>query len=162
MTNSTDKFEDSLRKLKVLQSQGRVAPNKPCLLLAVFDQFETTDKIENKFHYESRLLTCFDRYFQVCGQDRDRRSVSHPYIRLVRDGFWHLRYKNGDLSSEIEKLADKGPNVTESVEYASLQRDYFECLKICETRNRLRHVLIDRWLPEHRLAFGMRYEKLKN
>ena len=155
MTNSTEKFEDSLRKLGVKTTNGKKAPNKPCLLLAVFDQFERTDKIENKFRYESRLLTCFDRYYQVCGQVRKRRSVSHPYIRLVRDGFWHLHNKNGDeweslKGLEIETLADKGPKITESVEYASLKSDYFECLKIQKIRNRLRHVLIDRWLPEHK------------
>ena len=151
--SSLRKFEDCFKKLNVFQRGKEIAPHKPCLLLAVIDQIETADHVENCFRYEERLLANYDRYFDLYGWHVAESNAYYPFLNLISDRFWTLYDHNNEVldytPKDANRLSKKGlPKIMATVNFATLDNELFELLKDHAVRTRLREILVQNWFQD--------------
>lgn len=76
-----------LARLRVGQSRGHPAPNKPCLLLAIICEIQTGHIASNQIAVDERLLA---RYHDIYEALTGERHKANPWLPL-----WHLRSDKG-------------------------------------------------------------------
>ncbi len=157
--SSLSKFEDAFKKLKVNSSKGGAPYTyRPCLLLAVIDQFETKNRIENRFRYEEELPASHNGYLQLSGRPYIESNAYQPFLYLNSAPFWNLHDHEGNVlnytPTDVDQLKKQGfKKMQNIVSHVTLDNELFELLKCPVARTQLREVLIQRWFPDKVVEF---------
>jgi putative restriction endonuclease len=126
--------------------KGGNAPHKPILLLSIIDLIDQGIINENQIYVSDNLLKTFEKYWNVLASDPWKKGLYYPFIRLKRDGFWHITPKSGFKGSE-PKTPEK---LKEAVEYASLDSELFNLLQEPHYRAELIDTLIAAWFSSNK------------
>ena len=127
------------------QKRGK-APHKPILLLSIIDLIAQGIINENQIYVSDNLLKTFEKYWNVLASDLWEKGLYYPFIRLKKDGFWHITPKSGFKGSE-PKTPKK---LKEAVEYASLDSELFNLLQEPHYRAELIDTLVAAWFSSNR------------
>ena len=130
--------------------KGGNAPHKPILLLSIIDLIDQGIINENQIYVSDNLLKTFEKYWNVLASGPWKMGLYYPFIRLKRDGFWHITPKSGFKGSE-PKTPEK---LKEAVEYASLDSELFNLLQEPHYRAELIDTLVAAWFSSNRANRG--------
>lgn len=86
-----DETLNCLTTLRVGHSRGRLAPNKPCLLLAIICEIQSGHITSPKITIDDRLIA---RYFDLYEATTGLRQSANPQLPL-----WHLKSDKGSSSA---------------------------------------------------------------
>lgn len=119
------------------------------MLLAVIDLAEAGGLVENAIFYRPALLERFTEYFEAVRKERQHPNAYMPFFHLRSDGFWTLH----PLAEKAQALASmstavKHTDITQNVEYASLEDDLHELIQSNAARQELRAALITHWFGD--------------
>lgn len=120
------------------------APHKPLLLLSVLELFEQDEVGANLIGLDPSLGEIFARYWEkVLTFDR-RGNLTLPFFHLRSEGFWHLLPARGkeealNAAAQIRSLS----RLRETVVGARLDEALYRLLRVRESRDLLRAVLVD-------------------
>jgi putative restriction endonuclease len=136
------------RRLNVHRSGDHSSPHKPALLLAVIDAVEAQQTPVNEFEFNELLRERFLGYFKIVRTDRDHANPHYPFFHLRSEGFWHHRARPG-RESALNSLreASKPSDVTENIQFVTLDSELFEAIETREGRRELRATLIHEYFP---------------
>lgn len=145
-------YQEKLGRLKVNAPSGRVSPHKICMLLAVFDLARGGGLIENKISFAPPLLERYSRFFSAVRAACDHPNPYFPFFHLagkLRGGdasFWHLHPLPG-RSTVLESMSTVGSvrNITDNIEFVSLDPELFDLLQSSENIDTLGEVLSRQW-----------------
>lgn len=116
------------------------------MLLAVIDLAEAGELIENAIFYRPELLERFSEYFDAVRTERQHPNAYMPFFHLRSDGFWTLHPLAGQESALASmSTAVKHSDITQNVDYASLENDLHGLLQSEAARQELRATLIAHW-----------------
>ncbi|WP_185859002.1 HNH endonuclease [Vreelandella nanhaiensis] len=82
---------DCLKKLRVGHRQGQPAPNKPCLLIAIICDIQSSYISSPVVEINDRLIA---RYYDIYEVATNQRSSANPHLPL-----WHLKSDKGPSSA---------------------------------------------------------------
>jgi putative restriction endonuclease len=128
------------------------APHKPLLLLSVLDLFEQGEAESNLIEITPDLGEMFVRYWERTLSFDRRGNLALPFFHLRSEGFWHLLPRQGkeealNFTSQIRSLSQ----LRENVVGARLDEALYDLLRVRESRDLLRSVLIETYFaPEVR------------
>jgi len=120
------------------------APYKPFLLLSVIDLFAQGGIATNLIELTTDLADLFDLYCRQVMPPDWRCNIAMPFFHLSREGFWHLVPLPGK-----EPIVASGRRLqsisllTDTIRGARLDDDLYTLMRIEESRNILRAVLIE-------------------
>ena len=125
-----------------------VAPHKPILLLAVAECFERGKILENRINLSPELNRIFLKYWSYLGSEDHHPDISRPYFHMKSGKFWHLMMNPGFEHVLAAKIKLRTfCEVKIAVDYAYLDEDLFDLLKIDKYRESLLAVLVGTWFP---------------
>ena len=143
-----DDYSARFRNLHVnWRGKGVASPHKPCMLLAVLELAERGALNRNEIPYEATLES-FAAYFEAIRRDGDHCLAYLPFLRLQRDGFWHLHARPGRTVHDAPRSHSA---ISESFDHAALDSDLHGFFLDPGARRELRAALLD-WFPERREA----------
>lgn len=127
---------ECIGRLKVNTAHGRASPHKICMLLAVFDMARGGALATNRIEYAPPLLERYALYFEAVKANGDHPNPYFPFFYLtgkLRGGmlsFWHLHPKPG-RETVLANMhgARSARDITENIEYASLDPDLYALLQ---------------------------------
>ncbi|MBT2771868.1 HNH endonuclease [Halomonas sp. ISL-60] len=120
-----DETLSCLAKLRVGHSRGRLAPNKPCLLLAIICEVQSGHITTPTIAIDDRLISrYFDLYEAITGQ----RQPANPQLPL-----WHLKSdqgRSGPLWQPLfaANIATLAPRLGQPKSIAALRELFTEAL----------------------------------
>ena len=128
------------------------APYKPILLMAIMDLVAQQIIDRNMIQLNADLMDAFDLYWvRVVGGDRASNPVM-PFNYLRSEGFWHLVEVDG-AEPELRHV-DRNEifrRIKSQTLLAQLDEALFQLLRVPESRDALRRVLIETYFaPESR------------
>jgi len=139
---------ENLRRNK---SGGRERPHKICMLLAVLDLAKAGGLEENKIYLNPELVERYTGFFKVASMTDERPNPHYPFFYLRgklannESSFWHLHPIHGKEllieSLEVSKASD----VSNNIEYASLDSELFDLLLDLENIERFEESLTRYW-----------------
>ncbi len=136
-----DRLNPNVQKSKG-DGNARHAPQKPLLLLCLFDMAENSLIESPQLNKSAELRLRFESYWRVC-QPRwgGQPGLDLPFHHLSTQGFWEPRTKSNHLS--------ESPH---STDHAILTDDFLQDLHNKEERKKIRYQLITTWFPENEQA----------
>jgi putative restriction endonuclease len=145
-------YQEKLVRLNVNSAGGRASPHKICMLLAVFDLARGGGLNENKVIFDAPLLERYSRFFDAVRIPTDHLNPYFPFFHLAgklrggQAGFWHLHPLSGResvLSSMTTARSFR--DITENIEYASLDNELFLLMQASDNIDALGQTLAQRW-----------------
>jgi putative restriction endonuclease len=145
-------YQDKLGRLNVNLSGGRASPHKICMLLSVLDLARGGGLTENKVVFDTPLLERYSRFFNAVRTPSDHPNPYFPYFHLAgklrggQSGFWHLHplYGRETVLSGMT-TARSFRDITENIDYASLDPELFLLLQAPDNIDALGQSLAQRW-----------------
>lgn len=154
--NETDipfiEYEKMFANLNVNVSDGKAAPNKAILLLAIIKLLEDEELIENCIFPNKTLVKAFDEQWQYYFKNSKTPSTWTPYYRMRTEPFWHFKPNGGEeLISEINREPDKMTigRLRSLIKYVSIDKSLWEYMHEEFSRNRLRELLINKYIKQY-------------
>jgi len=134
---SINDYLTRFEKIRPRSADGREKPHKICMLLAVLDLAKAGGLQENKIYFNSDLIERYNNFFKAAAALNDVPNPHYPFFFLrgpLKDrsaSFWHLQAVQGREENllklnSISTLSE----LTASVEYAWLDQELFELLKV--------------------------------
>ncbi len=143
-------YLDAIKRLNVNRSGGHTSPHKPCMLLAVIELAEVGKLYRNRIRFDDVLLTRYAAYFNIVKTDKDHPNPWMPFFHLHSDKFWHHQALPGRSSIlQALKTATRRGDITDNIDYVTLDDELYRFLKDAEPRFTLREQLILYWFPDH-------------
>jgi putative restriction endonuclease len=139
---------ENLRRNK---SGARERPHKICMLLAVLDLAKAGGLEENKIYMNPELVERYTGFFKVASMTGEWPNPHYPYFFLRgklaenEPSFWHLHPIPGRESLIDSLHVQKASDVSNNIEYASLDSELFELLQDLENIERLEESLTRYW-----------------
>ena len=119
------------------------APHKLILLLAILDEAESGQLIQNRIEISDRLIDRFLVLWKNYVTTENIATFALPFFHLQHDGFWHLHaypYK-ADWLKHQSSINTLGP-LRESIQYATLDEELFSLLSDPQSCKILRQTLL--------------------
>lgn len=142
--------------LHTAKVRGKTAPHKAVLLLAIIEEIDKFEVIENKICITPELVATFkDLWCQVVHDNIFTANFSLPFYHLKSEGFWHLRTKFGreiilTSSNSIKSFAQ----LKEVIEYAYFNDDLFQLLIEQHSRSILKQALLTSYFPNSQISYS--------
>ncbi len=139
---------ENLRRNK---SGGRERPHKICMLLAVLDLAKAGGLEKNKIYLNPELVERYTGFFKVASMTGEWPNPHYPYFFLRgklaenEPSFWHLHPIPGRESLIDSLHVQKASDVSNNIEYASLDSELFDLLQDLENIERLEESLTRYW-----------------
>lgn len=152
-TNSLDKYIKKMQKLRRGEKTAEgPAPHKPLLLLAVIDLIKQGEITQNKILVSPNLAETYRRHW-LRVTDRTL-NIAMPFYHLKGDKFWHLSPNQGKEEELESKLRIRSlKDLIELVDYAKLDSDLYDLLKIPENQEKISQTIIDTYFPDSKHKF---------
>jgi len=130
------------------------APHKPFLLLSVLDLFAQGFLQTNFISIGPELGDLFAHYWGIGIMENRRGNLALPFFHLRSSAFWHLIPQDGKEAALLAtRQIDTLSQLQALILGASLDEELFQSLKVEETRNVLRTILIETYFgPVHHSA----------
>ena len=144
-------YEKMFANLNVNVSEGKAAPNKAILLLAIIKLLEVEKLIENCIVPDKTLAKAFDEQWQYYFKNRKTPSVWTPYYRMRSEPFWHFKPNGGnELISEINREPDKMTigKLRSLIKYAYIDKSLWGYMQEELSRCQLRELLINKYIKQ--------------
>lgn len=144
-------YEKMFTNLNVNVSEGKVAPNKAILLLAIIKLLEDEELIENCIVPDKTLAKAFDEQWQYYFKNRKTPSIWTPYYRMRTEPFWHFKPNGGnELISEINREPDKMTigKLRSLIKYAYIDKSLWGYMQEDLSRCQLRELLINKYIKQ--------------
>jgi putative restriction endonuclease len=148
-------YSDLFSHLHTAHREGKPAPHKPLLLLAVMDLIEQGHLRDNHIQLSDPLLRAFDHNVQryVGHSPLFRPNIGQPYYHLQYEPFWRL-VAPANARSTSEPTLDYGPKkvsytlstLRTQYAYAEIDPELFHLLQNADQRAKLRVQLISEYL----------------
>lgn len=135
-------YLNKISRLRVNRNFGKPAPHKPLLLLAVIDLIEQGSIFENKIEPSPPLVEAFLKYWNLLSLEKPR--IFLPFYHLQSDKFWHLQTKNEQAIYPFTSMTQ----LASVVAFAKLDEDLFALLYSSETRETIRHKILEVYFYE--------------
>lgn len=147
MPDALTHYLNKIEKLRTALIQGKRAPHKPILLLAVIDLFEEGAITENKIEPSPQIVESFLKYWHLVSLEKPR--IFLPFFHLQSDKFWHLQAKTGNekllaMTKQMNSMA----HVANIVAYANLDKDLFLLLNRADAREAIRHKILETYFAD--------------
>lgn len=156
----THRFEN----LKVDKAHG-IAPHKPVLLLSIIQLIENGSIDSNRIYITPELVSAFKSHWHLLVTSKHTAIFALPFYHLTSDKFWRLIAKPGyEKALELKGAMRSFNNLNAAVDYAEIDNTLYDLLKIKESRDILRWIILDKYFPENREGisggnFGNNYLK---
>lgn len=145
-------YLNKIERLRTAQINGKPAPHKPILLLAVIDLFEQGLITNNRIEPSPQIVESFLKYWHLVSLEKPR--IFLPFFHLKSDGFWHLHAKAGnERLLEMTKQMNSMAHLASIVAFASLDEDLFLLLHRADAREAIRRKIIEVYFPEQAEVF---------
>ena len=120
------------------------APHKLVLLLAVIHDIETHVIKSNRITPSDQLVATFQSIWKEYIHSGHKLNFALPFYHLSNEGFWHLHASPGK-ELNLKELSTVGslPALKKIIQYASLDSELFEELKMPDSREELKQTLIN-------------------
>lgn len=144
-------YEKMFANLNVNVSEGKAAPNKAILLLAIIKLLEDEELIGNCIVPDKTLAKAFDEQWQYYFKNRKTPSVWTPYYRMRTEPFWHFKPNGGnELISEINREPDKMTigKLRSLIKYAYIDKSLWGYMQEDLSRCQLRELLINKYIKQ--------------
>lgn len=144
-------YEKMFANLNVNVSEGKAAPNKAILLLAIIKLLEDEELIGNCIVPDKTLANAFDEQWQYYFKNRKTPSVWTPYYRMRTEPFWHFKPNGGnELISEINREPDKMTigKLRSLIKYAYIDKSLWGYMQEDLSRCQLRELLINKYIKQ--------------
>lgn len=144
-------YEKMFANLNVNVFEGKAAPNKAILLLAIIKLLEDEELIENCIVPDKTLAKAFDEEWQYYFKNRKTPSAWTPYYRMRTEPFWHFKPNGGDeLISEINREPDKMTigKLRSLIKYAYIDKSLWGYMQEDLSRCQLRELLINKYIKQ--------------
>lgn len=96
-------FKEALNNLHVSNREGKKAPHKPILLIAIFQLIQRGILKDNKFgltkHIEQEFMKIWDK--EIPEDYPFRPNFNAPFWYMQSEPFWKLYYKNGTEINDV-------------------------------------------------------------
>jgi len=148
---TVDAYITRFENLRRNKSGDRERPHKICMLLAVLDLAKAGGLEANKIYLNPELVERYIGFFKAASMTDERPNPHYPFFYLRgklannEPSFWHLHPIQGRepvmKSLEVRKASD----VSNNIEYASLDSDLFDLLQVLENIERLEESLTRYW-----------------
>jgi putative restriction endonuclease len=138
-------YISKFQRLKQGNTEYGKAPHKPVLLLAVINQMEKGYITENRLYLTPDWVAEFIETFHLLVHTGNRPEFSLPFYHLTGEKFWHLMPKSDQILRGYVKSLNV---VNEIIDYAYLDEALFELLQKPDTRQILKHTLLDTYFPQ--------------
>ncbi|MGM0702033.1 MAG: HNH endonuclease [Pseudomonadota bacterium] len=143
---------DCLSRLRVGHSNGKPAPNKPCLLLAIICEIQAGHITSPLIPIDTRLIGRYHDLYEIASGQRNK---ANPWLPL-----WHLRSDQGPAGPlwrpcylpSIEKVADQlgQPkslhDISQRFAEAELDAECYLAMSRTDTAKEAAAILIGRYL----------------
>ncbi len=134
------------------------APYKPLLLLTIFDLIAQGEIKNNLIELTPEFCETFTLYWSRVMPPEKKSNIAMPFFYLTSDGFWHLVPYPG-RENELQTVIERNIQLTtvnqikEIAIGAKLDDELFELVKIKESRDVLRSILIEKYFaPKTKLV----------
>lgn len=144
-------YEKMFANLNVNVSEGKAAPNKAILLLAIIKLLEDEELIENCIVPDKTLAKAFDEQWQYHFKNRKTPSAWTPYYRMRTEPFWHFKPNGGEeLISEINREPDRMTigKLRSLIKYAYIDKSLWGYMQEELSRCQLRELLINKYIKQ--------------
>ena len=143
-------YAEKFTELGVDRAHG-VAPHQPILLLSVIEQFERSKISHNQIYLTPDLIATFLKYWSNLVTSDHHSDISLPFFHLAgkkKIKFWHLMPNPGFEAVIASGTKIKGLSaLRNTVKYAYLDDELYECLQDTSSRLRLSEALVKKWFP---------------
>lgn len=134
-------------KLNCAYIYGRKILAKPILLLAIFNLIEESKVNRNHFEWNKGvykyLIDCYTDLYKVYQPNQYITPLFKPYYHLERDGFWHHKYCNEEITRP-RSVSSKW--LSNNVLYSYLDQSLWELLQDFNYREEFRQQIISFYL----------------
>jgi putative restriction endonuclease len=149
---SINDYLTRFEKIRPRSADGREKPHKICMLLAVLDLAKAGGLRENKIYFNADLIERYNNFFKAAAALNDVPNPHYPFFFLrgaLKDrsaSFWHLQAVAGREANllklnSISTLSE----LTSTVEYAWLDQELFELLKIARNIDTFEESITKYW-----------------
>ena len=94
-----ERLKTEILSMRRHRKDGRPAPHKLVLLLAVIDCFADGTVRDNRIYLDDRLEMTFRRHFERFGMEEHKPRIVYPFFHLRSSPFWHHRIREGQETS---------------------------------------------------------------
>lgn len=144
-------YTKKFSKLHTAKLNGKNAPHKPILLLAIIKGLKKLEINENKIFITPDLVACFkDLWAKLVFDSFFTSNFSLPFYHLKSEGFWHLKTKPGqEILLTSSHSVKSFTQLKEVIHFAYFDDDLFLLLKEEHTRTVLEQTLLNTYFPNH-------------
>lgn len=134
-------YSDAFRKMK--DTSGAIGINKAVMLLTIFKLIECGYIKTNWISFDNTLIIQFGHIWDssVPKERRFEKNACQPFVKLIREPFYHLELKENKRSIEIDKDWDI-ESLRSIIKYAFFDYAFFSQAKNKTTRTELMKVLV--------------------
>lgn len=149
---SLETYISQFRSLHTNVTKGRRAPHKAILLIAIIEMMEDGKILTSQIFYDEVLEEAFNATWEkyIKNVKEFTPFVGTPFWHMNFEPFWNLIPRNA-YADDKELFKNHTPGsynktIKEYVKYAEIDEDLFILLKEDEIRNKLKKILIDKYL----------------
>lgn len=144
-----------LKKLKIDKAHG-IAPHKPILILSIIQLIENGVIQSDKIYITPNLVAAFKSNWSLLVTTKHLPIFALPFYHLKGDKFWKLHPKSGyEKTLALKGVMRNFNNLNTAIEYAEIDNDLFELLKIKENRDILRFTIVKEYFPDKKCNFAI-------
>lgn len=138
---SVSSYSDAFRKMK--DTSGAIGINKAVMLLTIFKLIECGYIKTNWIEFDNTLIIQFGHIWDssVPKERRFEKNACQPFVKLLREPFYHLELKENKRGIEIDKDWDI-KSLRSIIKYAFFDYAFFSQAKNKSTRNELMEDLV--------------------
>lgn len=126
------------------------APHKPILILALIDCIEKRIIEDNKIFITPDLVAAFKSNWAAFVETDHTIQFAMPFYHMCSEPFWKLIPNPGfELVLESKVAMKSFSNLNTAVNHALIDFELFELIKEKETRNIIRHSIIEKYFRHH-------------
>ena len=150
---SINDYLTRFEKIRPRTVSGREKPHKICMLLAVLDLAKAGGLQENKIYCNIDLIERYKDFFNAASALDDIPNPHYPFFFLRGNltdsshSFWHLQPVPGQEDNLLKLTSiSKFSELTANVEYAWLDQELFELLKVARNIDTFEESVTRYWL----------------
>ncbi len=151
--NTTEKYLHDFVSLKTAIIDGKKAPHKAILLLAIMELIADGIIEENHIVLSNELVTRFgqvwDRYINT--EERFKKKIVTPFWHLKNEPFYHIFLNDGTPATTIEN--PYSVKKLKELVYVSLDNDLFKLIKTESGKEELSTVLTINYLEIEEVSY---------
>ncbi len=143
-------YLNKLIKLRTALINGKRAPHKPVLLLAVIAGISKGEIKQNKIYISPELVASFkDIWCQLVNDNLFSPNFSLPFYHLISDKFWHIKTFIGrEILLTSSRSIKSFSHLKEVVDYAYLDQELYILLQDDKVRKILEIHILNFYFPK--------------